>query len=590
MNSGRVIANLSKVRVPLTIALLAVVFGSLTTAQEKPRRRGAPRDWSHNRIVATRFGPDADVNVNRHLRTRLKHAQLERMKEMRERRRPIIDWFETFTKKAARRQAPEPPESSDTKLDWSLRTGGFGSVVAHPAKYNFDITAANCSDVIYYTVNQTGAAATPNLIAITNPYFGCPGNPANLTPTVKFGIRMQYGSALAPVPSLDGEVVYVIEQRSSANGGMILHAVLVDNITSSPGTYDYGTTNWSNAHTLASPTGLPTSEQLFSITVAGVTDSLSSPFLDYDNNQIFFGDSTGYVRRVSNAHLSTASLDTTNWPVRCGTSALQSPVFVNGQVIVASTNGRLYRIDTNVAPPYTCVASGLAGEGTGAGQAGGLTSPLIDVSNNKVIVVTNDANGSAQRSLNLFNLTFGSNEAPVSTAFLGPASTTNPVIPALDDAFWSTNNGNVYAIGTPAAGNDTYMMRVPYNGSTLGSVAGRARLTRSSGAPGAVVATSPITEFLTASSSGSPDFLFVGGAATNYRFVNRISAGFAGTDGSPVSFDGSFAVPGGAQSHMAIDTRTTLMTGTTATANIYFGTVGISGTTQSTIVQLAQQF
>jgi hypothetical protein len=31
------------------------------------------------------------------------------------------------------------------------------------------------------------------------------------------------------------------------------------------------------------------------------------------------------------------------------------------------------------------------------------------------------------------------------------------------------------------------------------------------------------------------------------------------------------------------------MTGTTATANIYFGTVG-NGTTQSTIVQLAQQF
>ena len=31
------------------------------------------------------------------------------------------------------------------------------------------------------------------------------------------------------------------------------------------------------------------------------------------------------------------------------------------------------------------------------------------------------------------------------------------------------------------------------------------------------------------------------------------------------------------------------MTGTTATANIYFGTIG-SGSIQSTIVQLAQQF
>jgi hypothetical protein len=32
------------------------------------------------------------------------------------------------------------------------------------------------------------------------------------------------------------------------------------------------------------------------------------------------------------------------------------------------------------------------------------------------------------------------------------------------------------------------------------------------------------------------------------------------------------------------------MTGTTATANIYFGTIGVASTTQSTIVQLAQQF
>ena len=32
------------------------------------------------------------------------------------------------------------------------------------------------------------------------------------------------------------------------------------------------------------------------------------------------------------------------------------------------------------------------------------------------------------------------------------------------------------------------------------------------------------------------------------------------------------------------------MTGSTATANIYFGTVGVGATTQSTIVQLAQGF
>ena len=48
---------------------------------------------------------------------------------------------------------------------------------------------------------------------------------------------------------------------------------------------------------------------------------------------------------------------------------------------------------------------------------------------------------------------------------------------------------------------------------------------------------------------------------------------------------------GGRQIHavIIIDTRTSAMTGSTATANIYFGTAGVSGT-QSTIVQLAQGF
>ena len=46
----------------------------------------------------------------------------------------------------------------------------------------------------------------------------------------------------------------------------------------------------------------------------------------------------------------------------------------------------------------------------------------------------------------------------------------------------------------------------------------------------------------------------------------------------------------GISSGIIIDTRTTAMTGSTATANIYFGTVGVARTTQSTIVQLAQEF
>jgi hypothetical protein len=72
--------------------------------------------------------------------------------------------------------------------------------------------------------------------------------------------------------------------------------------------------------------------------------------------------------------------------------------------------------------------------------------------------------------------------------------------------------------------------------------------------------------------------------------MNRIASNFAGTNAVPVAVAGSFAPAEGVISGIIIDTRTTLITGSTATANIYFGTVGVAGTTMSTIVQLAQQF
>lgn len=569
-------------RVAVTLALTLAVTGIQGEAQGRSARRGGPRDWSHGRVIATRFGPDVDRKIERDWRTQMKHAQLERARAFREAR---IDWLNE-TQRSGKGKPSQEPEAPH--LDWNLRTGGYGYVAGYPAKYSFDISASNCSDVISFPVYQNGAASTVNVIAITNPYAGCPGNAAGATPTVKFGLRLPFGVATSPVPSLDGTILYVIESRPSANGGFILHAINVNNITSSPGTYDYGTTNWSNAHTLVtSPTGAA-NEQLFQITYAGRTNTTASPYLDYETNSLYFGDSAGRVYRVLNADTAAAANDP-NFPVQCGTAALQSPVFVEGQIIVSSANGRLYRIDTTVPPPYTCVASALTGTGS---VGGGLSAPVVDVSNNKVIVVSNDVSGYGVRALVVFDLMFASGAAGTSGAYLGPRSTTiPPQAPSFDDAFWSTNNGNIYAVGAPGSGAGTYLMRVPYNGTAVATLAaGHATLFRSGAAETAY--TSPVTEFLTASSLANPDFIFVGGATGNYRYINRISSGFAGGDGTPVAMDGAFQPVGGGgvYSGIIIDTRTTAITGSTATANVYFGTVGVASSLQSYIVQLAQQF
>ena len=162
--------------------------------------------------------------------------------------------------------------------------------------------------------------------------------------------------------------------------------------------------------------------------------------------------------------------------------------------------------------------------------------------------------------------------------------------PSFDEAFWSTNNGNLYAPGAPTSGVGTrILIKVPYNGTNLGTPSGFATLNNSGAA---TVATSPVTEFLTASTLANPDFVFVGGGSGNYRFMNRISSGFGGGDGSPVVMNNSFdpVGTGGVISGIIIDTRTSAVTGSTATANIYFGTVGVPSSSFSTIIQLAQQF
>jgi hypothetical protein len=493
------------------------------------------------------------------------------------------DWLDKFL---GRERKPRPG-SETPHLDWNLRTGGYGSVVGYPAKYSFDVSASNCSDVIYFTVDQAGSGSAVNLIAITNAYAGCTGNSTGATPTVKFGIAMGAGTATSASPSLDGKVLYVFE---SASTGVILHAINVNNITSTPGTYNFTFKFWSSTHTLAAPNGTATSEQLFQITFPGVTNDMASPYLDYDSNQIFFGDSAGRIHRVVNVDQKTASEDTSNFPVSCGTAQLRSPIFWNGQVVATSADGKLYRINTAAATPYTCIAAQQGGAGVTGGAGGALSTPILDVTNNTIIVGSNNAYVLGGRGYGAINLMFTSGQAPASFTLYGTTSTTiAPVEPALDNTFWTTNNGSLVVSGTNSAGTDTYLLRMPYNGGALGSVTGWAAFNHTGTTPG-VVATTPVTEFLTAAAS-NPDYFFVGANGTNYKFINRISAGFGGSDAAPAAMAGSFAPADGVTSGIVIDTRTTSMTGSTATANIYFGTAGVSSSfIQSTIVQLAQAF
>ena len=562
------------------VGIVVVAATSLGHAQARPIRRGAPRDWSHSRLVATRFGPDLDRGIDSDVRTYNKHLRRD-MAKAAQMPEPVLDFFSALLKKLMPPPVPEP----GAHLDWFLNTGGYGPVVGDPAKYSFDIASANCADVIYYTVDQAGSATAANVIAITNPYSTCPGNAGGTTPTVKFALRLTSGTATSAVPSLDGTVLYLLESRASST---LLHAINVNNITSTPGAYNFGTNLWTSVHTLSSsPIGTPTSEQLFELTFATAVNDVSSPYLDYQNNQIFFGDAAGKIHRVINTHLSTASEYLSNgFPVSCGAAQLTSPVFAANQVVVTSANGYAYRIDMGVTP-YVSIRS--AQGGTGVGAEGGLSSPVVDITNNQVIVTSGHAAVAPVKGIGAFSLLFAANAAQSSGQALGASDGMASSTPAFDDAFWSTNNGFAYAMGGSTGGGDTYLIKVPYNG-TFSAPSGYAAL-KHTGADAGVPITA-VTEFLTASASASKDFLFVGASGGTYLYVNRVVTGFAGTDAVPVGVAGFFAAPGGVSSGIVIDNRTSSnITNGLSTANIYYGTKGVGpATTQSRIVQLNQEF
>ena len=107
---------------------------------------------------------------------------------------------------------------------------------------------------------------------------------------------------------------------------------------------------------------------------------------------------------------------------------------------------------------------------------------------------------------------------------------------------WGTTACRAYRIGADGAVlarlvDGPGILRVE-NGA-FGAASGYAQLHRSGA--GAVVNASPVTEFLTASSLANKDFVFVGGGGGTYLFMNRIGAGFAGTDAAPVNMANWFA-------------------------------------------------
>src|ERR1700724_497089 len=80
-------------RIAVTIGLAVVASAPFERAQARSRPRGAPHDWSHRLLVASRFGPDLDKGISSDWRTFNKQVRIDQAIQARDARAPVLDWL-----------------------------------------------------------------------------------------------------------------------------------------------------------------------------------------------------------------------------------------------------------------------------------------------------------------------------------------------------------------------------------------------------------------------------------------------------------------------------------------------------------------
>lgn len=300
------------------------------------------------------------------------------------------------------------------------------------------------------------------------------------------------------------------------------------------------------------------------------TDTLSSPFYDYQTDTLYVGDASGFLHKFTGVFLGTpievvctsttmtagctAPAGTNFWPAYVDTHAqLLSPVAIDGvnQVVMTDTQGLLGTVDMTVG--------GIDDLGTTTtlklANIGFDDAPLVDLTTGTMYAFARADNPNNVASVfqlpipaiadDLDNTT--GPEVIVSNSATNPASAF--LDGAFDDAYYSSGGtGNLYACGTSGAVNALW--QIPITSGVMGTPVVGPSLTTAN------VACSPITEFL----NGSTDqmFLSVAGSAVTGAPIDCPSA-----TGCIMSFDITNPLTWGT------------LKGTAATATVTGGTSGI---------------
>lgn len=500
------------------------------------------------------------------------------------------------------RKAGRKRENQLTR-DWSETEGLGGTTGMGHFPATFTSNAASCTaDFAVYNTSLAGSASQANIVAFNELYKGCSPRPSTYWAFDTGGI-----AATSVALSQDGTQVAFV-QTDNVTG----HADLVVLKGAAGGTLTGPKVLTSNS---AYPTC--TAPCMISIPFSGaVTDTNSSPYVDYGSKTAYVGDDSGQMHKFANVFSSSTPAEAgSGWPVTLNTStdaALGSPVYdsVSGNIFVSDY---LINIASNCEPGVK-TAEGLCGylyavnastqAVTKSAQLdynlGILDSPIVDSAAGRVYTwagADNSTNCSSGPCAAVFQfpVNFAANAAGTE-ATVG-AGYEVLLSGAFDNQYFTSGeppSGHLYVVGGTGPQNNTlYAITISNNAMTTGSATA-----------GPVVATNytnfyyatglQITEFCNngnsaCTASAGTDYLFLSVLAFGSQFSTNPCSGQSLVVGCVMGFTAPItsgvvsgtAVPNGTLQENGGTSGIVVDNGSAGASNIYFTTLLNQGCTTS---------
>jgi hypothetical protein len=535
-------------RKSVQIGFVAILVSGLSAQVSDLRPRvGVPEDWTHHRMKFSsaflRQHPEIAAREPRAAAQLYREAFLQAQAQM------------------GRVLPAAQTASSDTlspHRDWSLPLGngrlGFGQF---PAKWNSDPTAApSCTaDFVVYTVTAPGVTGgQPSIVGLNSLYADRNGTGlcASTQPQVLFSYNTNSISngriTTSPVLSVDGKKVAFVESTPASGTKSAVFHVLTIPAPILTGQFT------------ATTSSLPPAGALKSVTIAAMSDTRSSPWVDYTSDTAYVALDNGKLYKITGVFNGTPTVVTTApWPITISLNAfLASPVLdsTTGNIFLGAGNGRLYTVNVNTPGAVTAIQVGK----TGSTTPGILDSVMFDRTGATVFAVT--ANDSVLAGAAVVQVNATSPFAVVNRVGIGRGSSAGTGVSLYDgdfdnNYFTSPATGHMLICGTGAADTTPYRYLLNFNASGVLQPGSSTQISTD-----ATARCGPVTEYFNPNISGGTDFFFWGvtkscpgnaagcvNALTNETTLTTLGSS-GGTSGIIIDND-YVAKPGGSSIHFS---------------------------------------